>query len=64
MPTEKSWWLSKTIWVNALALIGSCLIAQGMNEASWTEIATVTLAVVNLILRFLTTDRLVTGAAG
>ncbi len=54
MEQTKSWWASKTIWINLLALCGSIALAYGMDEASWVEISTTALAVVNLGLRFVT----------
>lgn len=50
----KPWYLSKTIWVNALALAGSVLIAVGFDPGRWAEISVTVLAVVNLALRLYT----------
>jgi hypothetical protein len=51
MDGTKVWWTSKTIWMNLIALVGSILIAIGFDPGRWAEISTVSLAVVNLILR-------------
>jgi hypothetical protein len=58
MAQSKTWWTSKTVWINLLALCGSIALAFGVDEASWAEISTTTLAVVNLGLRFITNSSL------
>lgn len=47
-------YLSKTIWVNVLALIGPIAASFGATTPEWTAISTGVLAVANLILRYLT----------
>jgi len=56
MEEAKAWWMSKTIWTNLLALVGSLVIALGYDAGRWAEIATVLLAVVNLGLRLVTKE--------
>jgi hypothetical protein len=56
MDAGKEWWTSKTIWMNLIALVGSILIAIGIDPGRWAEISTVALAVVNLILRLYTQE--------
>ena len=50
----KPFWMSKTLWVNALAIAGSLLIGQYVTADQWAEITAVGLAVVNIVLRFVT----------
>jgi hypothetical protein len=52
----KAWYMSKTIWVNVLALIGSLLVAFNFDPGRWAEISATVLAVANIILRFLTDE--------
>ena len=54
MTEGKMWWASKTIWTNLVALIGAILLSWGYDANQWAEIATVLLAVVNLVLRLIT----------
>lgn len=54
MNEAKPWYLSKTIWVNVLALVGSIAVAQGFAPDQWAEISVTALAVVNVVLRFIT----------
>lgn len=58
MEQTKTWWASKTVWVNLLALCGSIALAWGMEETTWAEISTTVLAVVNLGLRLVTNSSL------
>jgi hypothetical protein len=58
MEKTKAWWMSKTIWVNLVALVGSLVISYGFDPAKWAEISTVTLAVINLALRMVTNEGL------
>lgn len=58
MNATKPWWTSKTIWTNLLALIGSTVIAVGFDPGRWAEISTVSLAVVNLVLRLITKEEI------
>jgi hypothetical protein len=58
MDKTKAWWLSKTIWVNLVALVGSLVVSYGFDPAKWAEISTVALAVVNLALRMVTKEEL------
>lgn len=58
MENTKAWWLSKTIWVNLVALVGSLVMSYGLDPAKWAEISTVTLAVINLALRMVTKEEL------
>jgi hypothetical protein len=54
----KPWWMSKTIWVNLVALAGSVLVSMGLDSGKWAEISTVVLAAVNLIMRFATKEEI------
>lgn len=59
METEtKSKWQSKTIWANGLALIatiaGFAGLDVGLSEAVQAEIVVGVMAVVNIVLRFVT----------
>lgn len=56
MKETKAWWTSKTIWTNLVALVGAVVISAGFDAARWGEIATVTLAVVNVALRMVTSE--------
>ena len=57
----KDWWTSKTIWANAIALVGAIVISTGFDAGSWAEISTVALAAVNVALRLITKDPIKTG---
>lgn len=52
--TDKTWFLSKTLWVNAIALVA--MVVQGItgNEIISIELQATILAVINMILRFVT----------
>lgn len=58
MTGTKSWWMSKTIWTNLIALAGSILISLGFDAGQWAEIATVLLAAANVALRLVTKDEI------
>jgi hypothetical protein len=58
MNGTKPWWLSKTIWTNLTALAGSIVISLGFDPGRWAEMATVSLAVVNLVLRLITNEEI------
>jgi len=58
MENPKPWWLSKTVWANLIALIGSVVLAIGFDPGRWAEISTVALAVVNLGLRLMTREEI------
>jgi hypothetical protein len=58
MTGTKSWWTSKTIWTNLMALVGSILISYGFDASQWAEIATVLLAAANVALRLVTKDEI------
>jgi len=59
MNGAKVWWTSKTIWTNLIAFVGAIVIAAGFDPGRWAEIATVLLAVVNIILRLITKEEIV-----
>jgi hypothetical protein len=59
MENPKLWWMSKTVWTNLIALIGSVVLAIGFDPGRWAEIATVALAVVNLGLRLVTKEEII-----
>ncbi len=50
----KKWWESKTFWLNALALI--IVIVQALQQEPWfnPEYQVLILAILNAILRFVT----------
>ncbi len=52
----KGWWKSKTLWINALTLLG----ALSVNLAEWlsADQALTTMAIVNIILRVVTKESL------
>jgi hypothetical protein len=58
MEQTKKWWLSKTIWINLLALAGSVALALGVDSENWTEITAICLAIVNIGLRLATQDKI------
>lgn len=58
MQNTKSWWASKTIWINLVAFIGAIVVSLGMDPGHWAEISTVGLAVVNLALRLITREEI------
>lgn len=58
MEGAKAWWMSKTIWANLIALVGSVVLAIGFDPGRWAEISTVVLAAVNVILRFYTKEEI------
>ncbi len=58
MEGTKAWWMSKTIWVNLIALVGSVVVALGFDPSKWAEVSTVTLAVANVILRLITNEEI------
>ncbi len=49
----KKWYLSKTIWVNLLALVGAFFNAKCSYEMTAEEIASI-LVVINIIMRAIT----------
>ncbi len=51
---DKSWFTSKTLWVNAIALVA--MIIQGVtgHEVVGLELQATILSVINMILRFVT----------
>jgi hypothetical protein len=59
MENTKVWWMSKTIWVNLIALVGSLAISYGVDPGKWAEISTVLIAVANLVLRLFTNEEVV-----
>ena len=54
--TRKPWYLSKTIWVNLLVFVLSILYAISNDGGVKFEYLATVSAVVNVILRFVTTD--------
>lgn len=58
----KEWWKSKTLWVNAITLVGSVVLSlgiTGLDAAMVAQITTVALAVANVVLRLVTKDPVV-----
>jgi hypothetical protein len=62
MEGAKTWWMSKTIWANLVALIGSVVLSIGFDPGRWAEISTVALAAVNVVLRFYTKEEIASTA--
>ena len=53
----KKWWLSKTIWANALALAASIIVARFGVDIDEQYLVSA-LAVVNLVLRAVTREEI------
>ena len=54
---EKEWWKSKTLWINALAIIGGIATAISADLATGS---TITIAgIVNLVLRLVSKHNLI-----
>lgn len=56
----KGWYVSKTVWVNAIALLGLLLVHFGLLPAQWSpeiqgELAAAVLTIINVALRVVTT---------
>jgi hypothetical protein len=62
MKETKSWWMSKTIWTNLVALVGAVVVSAGFDAARWGEISTVALAAVNVVLRMVTNEAIALGS--
>lgn len=58
MEGTKVWWMSKTVWVNLITLLGSVVIGLGFDASEWAEVSSVSLAVVNLLLRLVTKEEI------
>lgn len=58
MEDGKKWYASRTIWVNAVALVASLLMVFGIELTADQQASLVTsiLAIVNIVLRFVTTE--------
>mgnify|MGYP007031193629 CR=1 FL=1 len=56
MTYVKDWWKSRTVWVNLLAFAGFMVQAVTGQELLTVEAQAVVIAVLNIILRFQTTD--------
>ena len=54
---EKKWYASKTLWVNALAVVG--VFATGLIEYLGAEVSVAVLAGANALLRFVTSTKLI-----
>lgn len=55
----KSWWKSKTIWANVIAFFATMLGVFGVVDVSaeaQAEIVAVIMSVVNIALRFMTSE--------
>lgn len=55
---RKHWWLSKTFWVNAIAISGIVSQQATGNNVIGPETQALILAVVNLLLRLFTSKKL------
>ena len=55
--TTKKWYTSKTLWVNALAVVG--VLATGLIEVLGAQVSVAVLAAANALLRFVTSTKLI-----
>lgn len=55
----KKWWMSKTVWVNAIALIASVLHSQYGMDVLTPESQVMMLTGINALLRFITKTEVV-----
>lgn len=55
---NKKWWMSKTVWLNVIALIGVMLQSMYNKEVIPVELQATILSVVNLLLRSITKTNL------
>jgi hypothetical protein len=58
LPTTKSWYLSKTFWINLVALASVAIPSVQAYVAANPEFYTGIFAFVNLVLRLVTKDKL------
>jgi len=56
---NKRWFLSKTVWVNVIALIGVMLQAIYNKEVIPVELQATIISVINLFLRTITKENIV-----
>ena len=56
---NKRWFLSKTVWVNVIALIGVMLQAIYNKEVIPVELQATIISVINLLLRTITKENIV-----
>jgi len=56
---NKKWFLSKTVWVNVIALIGVMLQAIYNKEVIPVELQATIISVINLLLRTITKENIV-----
>ena len=55
----KKWYVSKTVWVNLIGLVGAVLVATGALATDiGPETVAIILVVVNTILRFVTKEEI------
>ena len=54
----KKWYLSKTLWANAMAVIAAILATQGVDMGAEMQATTVAFAmgIANIVLRMVTKD--------
>jgi hypothetical protein len=58
-------WLSKTLWINVLAIIGSVVVYMaGVDPSTWSEISVSALALINICLRLTTNQPIDWGGNG
>lgn len=55
----KKWWMSKTLWVNIIALIAIILQEATGHEAFNPEYQAMILGVINMILRTITKEKII-----
>lgn len=56
---NKKWYLSKTVWVNAIATVGIIVQAITDKEILSPELQVLVLSVVNLVLRTVTKENII-----
>jgi hypothetical protein len=57
----KKWYESRTLWLNALVIAGG--IAEIIDNQYSTGVAVISVSTANLILRFLTSQAIITGSS-
>ena len=56
----KKWYASKTVWVNAIALVGAVLVGAGVWDNPLSpDTEVIILSVINFVLRFVTKEEIV-----
>jgi hypothetical protein len=55
----KKWYLSKTLWANALALVGAVILGVSGKDFLTPELQVSVLAGINVVLRLMTKSELI-----